>query len=827
MEGVLNFRHSIYRVKAVLAKPHSSAVYRFGVFQVDLRRRELLRYGTRSKIQDKPFRLLTILLEQPGDIVTREELQHRLWSSDTFVEFNDGLNVAANKLRLALSDSAESPSYIETVPRQGYRFIAPVTKLKENNQILGADPARVVALSPDSEEIPNHGAAFTPPKPSLNPESISSEPEFSSAAVETSKGLRFWQTNRWSLPTAITVLVVLCSGGIFLLRFHRTKILTEKDTVVLADFANSTGDPAFDGTLEEALAVDLDQSPFLRVLSPVRVQKGLRYMGRSPGARLTTDLARDLCLRVGSKAMLSGSIASLGTQYILTLNAVNCQNGDSLARQLAEASNKEQVLSALGNAASKLRGKLGESLASVQEFDVPIEQVTTTSLDALKAFASGNAEFDRGHELESLPFYRRAVELDPNFAWVYARMAAAYFNNHELEQAKVYTRKAYQLKDRVSERERLYITKNYFLIVTGDLDKGIETLELYEHIYPSDEIPSVNLALCYRQVGDFRKAALAAHRSLLAGSRSANPYINLALSYAALGQPDEAQHTIEEALKQFPDSEYIQWISLWLAFAFDKPDEAQRLLTWAKDRPGEFRLLQVHADALQSEGKLRLSSEVTHQALEMEQGQKLKEVESSDLGRLALVQADFGLCERARKHVEPLLTSKSQDGAVFAGLVAATCGEGSKANSIASELGKKYPLATFIKNLAIPQIRARIELQQGNGARAIDQLRPTESYQFGYVAAGIPAYLRGLAYLRANHGSQAVTEFQKILDHKCALGASPYVSLAKLGLARGFALSGDSAKARAAYQDFLTKWKDADSDIIILKHAQTEYAKLQ
>ena len=435
------------------------------------------------------------------------------------------------------------------------------------------------------------------------------------------------QKRSWTIPiVAAAVLITGLIGGGLFLRSRRASTLTEKDTVVLADFANTTGDPVFDGTLKQALAVDLDQSPFLRVVPLTRVQTTLTFMGRSPDERLTTDLARDLCLRVGSKAMLSGSIASLGTQYILTLNAVNCQSGDSLAQQQAEASSKEQVLAALGSAASKLRGTLGESLASLQKFDVPIEQVTTASLDALKAFALGNAEFERGREMAALPFYRRAVELDPNFAWVYARMGTIYGNAGESEPAKEYTRKAYELKDRVSEREKLYITEHYYQSVTGELDKEIETLELYERTYPSDSVPGNNLGVGYEQIGEFEKAAEAARQSRLADPNSASAHETLAYAYAALGRPDEARQTMDQPLQQFPNSESTHWTSLWLAFAFDKPDDAQRLLAWAKGRPGEYTFLELQLRALQSEGKLRLSSELTQQALEMEKNQNLREV---------------------------------------------------------------------------------------------------------------------------------------------------------------------------------------------------------
>jgi eukaryotic-like serine/threonine-protein kinase len=691
------------------------------------------------------------------------------------------------------------------------------------------DSGRAVAASSSKVEVAQEtipqpsapaSARISVPVPAM-PSSISSAvPVDAGAAVGSSKKL--WKI---LVPAAAVLAAVLIAGGLYFRSFHAAK-LTQKDTVVLADFANTTGDPVFDGTLKQALAVDLEQSPFLRVVPPAQVQKTLGFMGRSPDERLTVDLARDLCLRMGSKAMLSGSVASLGTQYVLTLNAINCQSGDSLAQQQAEASRKEEVLSALGTAVSKLRSTLGESLASVQKFDVPIEQVTTASLDALKAFALGNAEFDRGRAMASLPFYRRAVELDPNFAWVYARMGTVYANAGELEPAKEYTRKAYELKDRVSEREKLYITEHYYETVTGELDKEIETLELYDHTYPTDSVPGNNLGIAYSQTGEFEKAAEAARHSMVADPNSNNSYSTLAYAYAAMDRPDEARQILDQALKLFPNSEDIHWAALWMALALDKPDEAQRYLTWAKGKPGEFTFLEIQGRALQSEGKLRLSSDLMQHASELERSQNLKEVELSDLGQLAMVQADFGVCDQARQNAATIPTGQTRDADVFAGFAFATCGETAKAETVASELSKNYPLDTLVQKVSIPQIRARIDLQRGDSAKAIEQLRPTEAYQFGYIADGKPIYLRGLAYLRAKQGSQAVTEFQKVLDHKPAFGASPYVSLARLGLARGFVLSGDSAKARTTYQDFFTAWKDADPDIPILKEAKAEYAKL-
>jgi eukaryotic-like serine/threonine-protein kinase len=693
----------------------------------------------------------------------------------------------------------------------------------ESGRAAAASSAKVEVAQEPAPQPPSSARISATPISAVSSTSASSAAvQMAASAVSPARKLP-WKI---LVPSAVVLLSVLIAVGFYFHSAHAAG-LTEKDTIVLADFANTTGDPVFDGTLKQALAVDLDQSPFLRVVPAARVHETLSFMGRSPDERLTTDVARDLCLRVGSKAMLSGSVASLGSQYVLTLNAINCQSGDSLAQQQAQASSKEQVLAALGNAASKLRSTLGESLASVQKFDVPIEQVTTSSLEALKDFSLGNAEFDHDRQVPSLPFYRRAVELDPNFAWVYARMGTVYANLGELERAREYIRKAFELRDRVSEREKLYIMEHYYQTVTGEHEKEVETLELYQRTYPSDSIPGNNLAIGYEEIGQNEKAIEPARHSIAVEPTSPNAYSTLAYAYAAIGRSDEARETVQEALKRFPDGETIHWASLWLALSWNKPDDAQRQFAWAKGRPGEYTFLQLQMHALLNEGKAGAARDLTQRVLELERAQNLTQIGWSDLGLLSLTQAEFGLCEPARKSVSSFPAAVSQDGEADAGYVYASCGDSAKAETVATDLAKKYPADTFIQKVWIPLIHARIKLQRGNLAEAVEQTRPADTYQFGYIALGIPAYLRGLAALQAKQGQQAVSEFQSILDHRAAFGAHPCVSLAQLGLARGYALSADGSKARTAYQDFFAKWKDADADLPILNQAKTEYAKLQ
>jgi serine/threonine protein kinase/tetratricopeptide (TPR) repeat protein len=628
-----------------------------------------------------------------------------------------------------------------------------------------------------------------------------------------------------AVPVAIAVVAFLVVG--LYLRSRSSNALTQQDTIVLADFTNTTGEAVFDGTLKQALAVDLEQSPFLRALPGSRVRETLGFMGRSPDERLTTDLARDLCLRAGSKAMLSGSIANLGSQYVITLNAVNCQSGDSLAQEQAEASSKEQVLGALGTAVSKMRGKLGESLASIQKFDTPIEQVTTSSLEALKAFAMGNAEFDQGRERESLPFYKHAVELDPNFAWVYARMGVVYAADGELEQARESTRKAYELRDRVSEREKLYITDHYYDSVTGELDKEIETLELYQRTYPNDNVPGNNLGVAYGQMGDFEKSVVAERESMQVDPNSTNAHIGLGGSYFNLNRFDEAKQIEDQALKQFPDSEFVHWIAYVEAVRAGWHADAQRESDWAKGKPGEFRFVSIHAQTEAGAGKLRHARELAQQAIDLQKTHGILEGAQNDLALLAETEADFGDCQLAHQDLALLSSNPGRVASALAAFALATCGDTAKADTLANSLNKEYPLETFAQKLDIPMIRARQQLQRGNGSKALDELRSAEPYEFGLIAFGAPAYLRGLAYLELKQGAQAAAEFQKVLDHKGLTGNTPLSALSRLGLGRAYALAGDNPKARTAYQDFFALWKDADPDLPILKQAKDEYEKLK
>jgi serine/threonine protein kinase/tetratricopeptide (TPR) repeat protein len=700
---------------------------------------------------------------------------------------------------------------------------------ESGSQVAAAEPNSSEAASASALGFPSSIRAVAAGSSAAHssPSSSSSSGVVAAAAASGASTSVPAKKSRLPIFAATAVFLGFVGAGVLYFRFKPVHTLTAKDTVVLADFANTTSDEVFDGTLKQALAVDLEQSPFLQVIPQSRVQDTLKYMGRQPNERLTNDVARELCQRVGSKAMLSGSIASLGSQYVVTLNAINCQTGESLAQEQAQAESKEKVLAMLGGAVSKIRGKLGESLASVQKYDVPIDQVTTSSLEALKAFAMGNAEFDREREIQSLTYYKRAVELDPNFAWVYARMGNIYANSGENEKAIEATRKAYSLRDRVSEREKLYITEHYYQVVTGEKDKEMETLELYGRTYPNDEVPPNNLAVGYEMEGDFARAVEPGRKAVRNNPNSAGGWENLAYAYLGSNHPDEAWQTMQQVMTKFPDSDGAHWFNYIVASTLGKQADAERELAWAKGKQFEYRFLGSENRLLWEQGKLRATEENTRRMLEMENNQGLKETAEGDLGFLAMVQGDLGACDRALKNATTLAASSTRAALTQSGYVFATCGQGQKAGANLAKLNKEYPLNSFLQKSELPQMRARLNLQRGNGAKAIEDLRPAEWAELGFIELGVPAYLRGLAFLQNRQGAEAAVEFQKIVDHRGALLPGAYGSLAKLGIGRAYAMTGDRAKARTAYQDLLAVWKDADSDIPILKQARAEYATLQ
>ncbi len=613
---------------------------------------------------------------------------------------------------------------------------------------------------------------------------------------------------------------------ILFLNFRSPRALTEKDTILLTDFVNTTGDSVFDGTLKQALAVQLGQSPFLNIFSEDRVRGALKFMERSPDERVTRDVGQEICQRQGLKAMLVGSIAGLGNHYVITLEAVNAQTGDTIAGEQAEAENKEQVLRALGEAAMNLREKLGESLQSIQKFDAPIEQGTTSSLEAFKAFSLGVEQQVKGKQLEAIPFLKRATGIDPNFALAYARMASTYYNSRQYDLAAEASQKAYELRDQVSERERLYISAGYYDNVTGELEKYLETLELWKRTYPLDAPPHNNLALKYNELRQFDKAQEEARESIRLNPNSASGYSLLAAAFVGLNRFDEAKEIIGQALAQKLETTAMHGTLYRIAFFQGDATTMKEQIEWINGKPDEYLAQSWQADAVAFSGQLREAKEFSNHAFELAAARDLKDVAAQIAVGAAVRDALLGDCRLVKEQtVKALGISRRQQTMVNAGNALATCGELSQAQTIIDELVKRFPKDSILNKVSLPLVQARIELHRGNPAQAIQLLETTRLYE-GAALFQI-AYLRASSYLNQQRGTDAAAEFQKILDHKGWQAPSPLYPLAHLGLARAAALSGDTAKTRSAYQDFFALWRDADPDISILQESRREYEKLK
>jgi serine/threonine protein kinase/tetratricopeptide (TPR) repeat protein len=628
------------------------------------------------------------------------------------------------------------------------------------------------------------------------------------------------------------LIAALLIAGLFVAGFfyfsYKKPALTEKDTVLLADFVNTTGEPVFDGTLKQALAVQLGQSPFLNIFPDERVNETLRFMDKAPNERITKDVAKEICARQGIKAMIVGSIAGLGSHYVITIEAINAQAGDAIAREQAEAENKEQVLKALGKAASQLREKLGESLSSIKKFDAPIEQATTSSLEALKAFTQGNEQRIAGNQTESISFYKRAVELDPNFAMAYARLAVAYSNQFQTELAAQYSQKAYDLRDRVSERERFYISEKYTSYVSGDRVEAINVLKAWTQSYPNDFIPHNNLAANYSMLGQFEDALKETREAVRLSPNNTTAQSNYVEGFVKLNRFDEARQTLEQTLGQNPERGIYHSHSYELAFIRSDQDTMKKDLDWWAKRPNENDPLDYQAGAAGFYGQWQKASDFFHRSIEMMISKDRKENAAQTETINSFFEAVLGRCPQAKERTaRGLALSRDRISLATATMTLAYCNEMGQTQSFVDELQKRFPKDTPTVGVVLPMVRAAIEMNRGNNAQAIEMLGPANRFELGNAAGFWLTYLRGEIYLRQKAGGDAAAAFQKILDHRGIEPLSPLYPLAHLGLARASVLSGDSAKARKEYQDFLALWKDADADLPILQQAKDEYAKLK
>jgi serine/threonine protein kinase/Flp pilus assembly protein TadD len=618
---------------------------------------------------------------------------------------------------------------------------------------------------------------------------------------------------------AAVALVILCLLAVRLYHRQQSRRLTEQDTLVLADFANPTGDSVFNETLKQGLAVELEQSPFLNILPDEKVAQQLRFMGRPANEPLTGEVAQEVCLRAGSKAMLLGSISGIGSHYAIGLKAVNCQSGDVLSEELVEAKRREDVLTKLHEAGTKMREKLGESLASIQKYDTPIEQATTPSLEALQAYSRAMGNRSSKGDPAALPSLKRAVELDPNFAMAYAAMGTVYFNLGEEALAVAATQKAYALRDRVTERERFYIDSGYYGIALGDLEKEVSIYQQWKETYPRDQTPYQHLALYEGYLGRYEKALDGYRKAILLEPNDAVNYVNLAGTYINLNRFDDAKAALDTTQSRKLEHELVPWISYLVAFLRNDSREMEKVVPASSGEGIEDFMLLSQSDTEAFHGRLRNARDFSRKAVEVALRDGAKDRAAAWQAHTALREAEFGNSVQARQQAAAALAlTSAKDVQDVAALALARAGDAAKAAAIIKDLNQRFPTDTLLNRYWLPTIQAAVELDRNKPGRAIEILQTTAPYELGGEPIQLdtlyPVYLRGLAYLMQRQGGAATAEFQKILDHSgrvtnCSLGA-----LVHFQLARSYGVAGDGTKAQAAFQDFHALWSDGDPDAI-------------
>jgi DNA-binding winged helix-turn-helix (wHTH) protein/tetratricopeptide (TPR) repeat protein len=767
-------------------------LFEFGPFRVDPEKQALLRGGELIALNPKTFQVLLVLVRHGNQIITKDELMKSVWP-DTFVEeTNLTRNIFA--LRKALGDN-EQNRYIITVPGQGYR-------LAEGVRLVSEPDLRIVAASHSKVQI---------------------------QVRETKRG-------GW-IAAAVIATLVIGAGTIRFFR-HRTPALTGKDTIVLADFVNSTGDPVFDGTLRQGLAVQLEQSPFLSLIPDRRIHQILQLMGKTAEMPLTAAVASEVCERTGSAAVLEGSIAPIGTRYVLGLRATNCRTGDLLDEEQVQSATKEQILNALSDVARKFRTRVGESISAVAKHDTPLDDATTPSLEALKAYSAALRLHASRGAIAALPLFGRATEIDANFAMAHAWLGRIYADLDESDLAAESISRAWQLRDRTTDREKLWITASYQTLVTGNLTQAQQTCEAWVQTYPRDAAPHQVLAgMTNKSVGRYEQALAEAQKAIELDPDFAIVYYSLGVNNAYLGRLERAESAINRAGARGLEIEEFVMLRYDLAFLTGDQAGMDREAARARARSGAASWISnKEAFALAYLGRLRQARAVS--ARGVSEAEQSGQQERAALWRAgdAVREAFFGNLPEAKKSATAAL-EQSKDRAVEYGsaLALAMSGDSLRSETLANDLGIRFPEDTAVQFSYLPVIRARLALNRGDALKAIELLQTAIPHELGVPLSAIsglfgalnPIYMRGEAYLAEHRGVEAAAEFQKVLDHPGIVVADPIGALAHLQLGRALAVSGEKAKANIAYQDFLAIWKDADADIPILRQAKAEYAKLR
>ena len=768
-------------------------LYEFGPFRVDAQREILLRAGEPVPLTPKTFQILLVLVRHSQQVVTKDDLMKAVWP-DTFVE---EANLSRNifMLRKALGESPQDRRYIVTVPGRGYR------------------------LAEDVRLAPEHELSII-------------------AAEHTTVQVQTKETKPWLWLAVLVGLLFVVAAVTVRFSFHRSTVLNQRDTLVLADFTNSTGDPVFDGTLRQGLAVQLEQSPFLSLISDDRIQQTFRMMEQPPDARLTPEVAREVCERTGSTAVLEGSIASLGGEYVLGLRAKKCGTGDIFYDEQAQVARKEDILNALSQIAARFRTRVGESLTTIKEHHTALAEATTPSLGALKAYSTGLKVLFLSGDPAALPFFRRAIELDPHFAMAHAYLGRTYGDLGEADLSAGSTDKAFQLRAHVSDAESFWITAAYDTQVPGNLEKARETCELWAQTYPREMTPHAFLSgIIYPALGQYEEAVQEAKRAIELNPEFAIGYYNLAARYVNLERLDEAEKTLKRASERklmIPDFLLERY-----DFAFLKGDrpgmEETVALAQGRSGAGEW-ISNHHSSVLAYFGQLEQAGSMARYGATLAAQAGHREPAALYKAAAAVWEALFGDALEARRSATAALELSNGRGVEYgAAFALAVLGDSSRSKTLASDMERRFPEDTSVRFSYLPVVRALLALNHGEPAKAIEALQISVPYELGAPRTSIdanfgalyPVYARGEAYLAAHQGAQAAGQFQKILDHRGIVVSDPIGALARLQVARAWALSGDNGKAKAAYQDFLTLWKNADPDIPILRQAKIEYARLQ
>jgi DNA-binding winged helix-turn-helix (wHTH) protein/tetratricopeptide (TPR) repeat protein len=788
-------------------------LYEFGPFRIDPEKQVLLRENQPVPVTPKTFETLLILVRHNREVVSKDDLMKELWP-DSFVE-ESNLSQNIFMLRKALGDTPEDRRYIVTLPGKGYRFVAEVRTVTQDGEdviITSRSRSQLVVEHPASAP-----AVTLPVLPGTEDRSVQ---------------------RKYLVTIGIGVVVLLAIGVFVFFHWRRPVMLGGKGLVLIADFANFTGDPVFDETLRQGLAVQLEQSPSVVLVSEERIQHALRLMGQPADVRLTPELAREICERTGSAAMLDGSIASLGGQYVLGLRAKSCLTGEVIADEQVQAAKKEDVLNALGQMASTLRTKLGESLTTVEQHSTPLAEATTPSLEALKAYSMGwKALYSRG-ENAAIPLFQQAVKDDPQFAMAYAALGLMYGVVGESALSADNTSKAYQLRDRASERERFFITASYDSWVTGNLEKAQQTCETWAQVYPAEIVPHTYLSgFIYPAFGKYEQAIDEARKAIELDPDFAVGYLNLSYGDMSVGRLAEAESVVRTATERKLEVPYFAILRIDLAFLKADTAAMERVVALSREKSVfEDWIADHEAFAAAYSGRLQQAGTLEKRASDLAQ-------QAGQSERAAIFQAGrsvwegfFGNPTAARTSAMAALEishdKETEYGAAF-GL--ALSGDSPRAQALADDLQERFPEDTSVRFSYLPSLQAVLALNHEGPSRAIEILQVAVPYELGTQRSWIhgnfgglyPVYVRGLAYLAARQGREAATEFQKILDHRGIVVSDPVGVLARLQLGRAYALEGDAARAKAAYQDFLTFWIDADPDTPIYQQAKIEYAKLQ